>query len=169
MDHDLCSSYRPVSNLSFVSKLLEKCVLNQLMCYLEENGLICDVQSGYRQHHSCETLMIRMVNDINEKLREKKVIALLLLDLSAAFDTIDHKILIQKLSLDYGLHGDVLNWIVSYLKNRSFTVKINRRTSASCVLVCGVPQGSLLGPILFILYTKDLKRIAHSFGLSIQL
>ena len=169
LDPESCSSYRPVSNLSFVSKVLEKCVFQQLITYLENNDLICDVQSGYRANHSCETLLVRMFNDINEHVVENNAIALILLDLSAAFDTIDHKILIEKLENDYGIGCQVLMWIQSYLECRSFAVKVNHSTSSSTVLICGVPQGSLLGPILFILYTKDLKKIAEAFGLSIHL
>ena len=169
MDCDLCKSYRPVSNLSFLSKILEKVVLRQMMAFLENNGLICDVQSGYRPHHSCETLLVRMFNDINGLSDENKIVSLLLLDLSAAFDVLDHDILLRKLQYDYGIGSNVLRWIESYLKNRSFAVKINNTTSKLCDILYGVPQGSLLGPILFILYTKELKRIARHFGLDIQL
>ena len=169
LDRDLLNSYRPVSNLSFLSKVLEKCALKQLTTYLEGNGLISDVQSGYRAYHSCETLLVRMFNDINEDISKNKAVALILLDLSAAFDTIDHKLLVNKLSNDYGIGPGVLNWIISYLQNRSYSVKINSSISHIEPLLFGVHQGSLLGPILFILYTKDLKRIAHGFSLTIQL
>ena len=152
MDRDKYNSYRPVSNLSFISKVLEKSVLKLTMAYLEINGLICDVQSGYRTNHSCETLLVRMFNDINGYSDDNKVVALLLLDLSAAFDAIDHSILIEKLYHDYGIGSDVLKWIKSYLENRSFVVSINEHISALSELLYGAPQGSLLGPILFILY-----------------
>ena len=169
LDSDLLKNYRPVSNLSFVSKFLEKCALSQLSEYLEQNKLISDAQSGYRRHHSCETLLIKMVDDIDKHINENQAVALILLDLSAAFDTIDHKLLIEKLQIDYGIDNIALKWITSYLKNRTFCVKINGKMSVNDILLFGVPQGSLLGPILFILYTKDLKKIADAYGLSIQL
>ena len=169
LDHDLLNSYRPISNISFISKILEKCALKQISEYLECNQLINDAQSGYRAHHSCETLLVRMFDDINGCMEQNKAVALMLLDLSAAFDTIDHNILLEKLEIDYGIGANVLKWIFSYLENRSFSVKINNSTSGRILLLFGVPQGSLLGPILFILYTKDLKKIAEKYGLTIQL
>ena len=169
LDRDTLSSYRPVSNLSFISKVLEKCALRQLSEYLESNKLMCHAQSGYRQHHSCETLLVRMFDDINSSIAQKQAVALVLLDLSAAFDTIDHEMLATKLSSDYGIGAEVLAWITSYLECRTFSVKINNSRSTIGALLFGVPQGSLLGPILFILYTKDLEKIANRFGLTIQL
>lgn len=169
MDRDSLKSYRPVSNLSFLAKVLEKCVLKQLSQYLETNDLICDAQSGYRANHSCETLLVRMFDDINNEVDNGNAIGLLLLDLSAAFDTIDHEILVKKLRTDYGIDDNVSKWLSAYLTDRNFTVKVNNNTSSVAKLRYGVPQGSLLGPVLFILYTKDLKKIANNFGLSIQL
>ena len=169
LDRDALRSYRPVSNLAFLSKLLEKCALQQLTEYLEANHLICEAQSGYRPHHSCETLLVRMFNDINTEIDQGNAVALLLLDLSAAFDAIDHTILITKLQGDYGIGLNVLNWFNSYLQNRSYAVDINGKLSAKVLLLFGVPQGSLLGPVLFVLYTKELQKIAEAFGLTIQL
>ena len=169
LDKDLLNSYRPVSNLSFLSKVLEKCGLAPMSDYLESNNLLNEAQSGYRAYHSCETLMVRMMNDINCYISENKGVALVLLDLSAAFDTIDHGVLLEKLRQDYGFGDTVRCWIQSYLSHRSFSVKVGNKLSLAQILLFGVPQGSLLGPILFILYTKDLKRIANEFGLIIQL
>lgn len=169
LDHDAFKSYRPVSNLSFISKILEKCALLQLTTYLEGNNLISDAQSGYRAYHSCETLLVRMFDDMNREINGNKAVALILLDLSAAFDTIDYDILTQRLQNEYKITSTALDWISSYLHDRSFSVKIDNKFSSTAFLLYGVPQGSLLGPILFILYTKDLKKIAQAHGLSIQL
>ena len=168
-DADCLKNYRPVSNLPVLSKLLERAILDQLNHYLDENSLHCPVQSGYRPKHSCETLLVRMTDDILKEMEAGNVVALVLLDLSAAFDTIDHKILIQKLSKDFGISGNALAWFTDYLANRSFCVKVNQGFSDFLCLLFGVPQGSLLGPILFILYIKHLQRIAARYGLNIQL
>ena len=169
IDADNLNNYRPVSNLPTVSKLLEKVVLNQLNDYLTSNNLHCPVQSGYRPHHSCETLLVRMADDINKEIEEGNIVIVVLLDLSAAFDTIDHNILLDKLLKDYGICGKALHWVKSYLHGRSFCVKIDDTMSSLLELLFGVPQGSLLGPILFILYIKALQKIASKYGLDIQL
>jgi len=168
-DVDSLSNYRPVSNLTAVSKLLERVVLNQLNGHLTINALYCPVQSGYRPHHSCETLLVRMTDDINKQIQAGNIVIVVLLDLSAAFDTIDHGILLRKLLKDYGVGGNALRWIKSYLESRSFCVKIEDTISSLLELLWGVPQGSLLGPILFILYIKALQKIAAKYGLDIQL
>ena len=100
---------------------------------------------------------------------KNNTIALLLLDLSAAFDTIDHSILINRLATHYGVTGVALSWFKSYLDGRTFAVKLNSSTSKSGMLLFGVPQGSILGPILFVLYTKEIQNIARKHGLTIQL
>ena len=168
-DKDVLSNYRPISNLSAVSKLLERVVLNQLNQHLTDNNLYSEVQSGYRPQHSCETLLVRMFDDINNMIQADNVVIVVLLDLSAAFDTIDHSVLLGKLLNDYGIDGTALRWCKSYLENRSFAVKIDDRMSTFLELLFGVPQGSLLGPILFILYIKMLQKIAAKYGLNIQL
>lgn len=168
-DADILSNYRPISNLSAISKLLERAVLNQLNDYLTSNDLHCHVQSGYRPHHSCETLLVRMTDDINKEIQDGNIVIVVLLDLSAAFDTIDHRILLEKLLKDYCIDGKVLQWMESYLQSRPFCVKIDDAMSSLLELIFGVPQGSLLGPILFILYIKALQMIAAKYGLDIQI
>jgi len=168
-DTDCLSNYRPVSNLPAISKLLERVVLDQLNNYLAENSLHCPVQSGYRPQHSCETLLVRMTEDIFKEIQSDNIVILVLLDLSAAFDTIDHGILLDKLLKDFGIRDKALKWFKSYLQNRAFCVKVDKALSDFLCLMFGVPQGSLLGPILFILYIKYLQKIAAKYGLSIQL
>jgi len=169
LDGESLSNYRPISNLSFLSKIIEKCVSIQLTSYLEDNNLLSKVQSGYRKFHSCETATTRIHNDILITIDKKTKVVLLLLDLSAAFDTVSHPRLIKKLSSAYGITGIALTWIRSYLANRSFCVKVKDSSSSSTVLEIGVPQGSILGPLLFILYTKDLENIASMHGCCIHL
>ena len=169
VDKDVLSNYRPVSNLSAVSKLLERIVLNQLNKHLTDNNLYSEAQSGYRPKHSCETLLVRMFDDINNMIQADNVVIVVLLDLSAAFDTIDHSVLLGKLLKEYGIDGTALHWCKSYLEKRSFAVKIDDKISTLLELLFGVPQGSLLGPILFILYIKTLQKIAAKYGLNIKL
>ena len=169
LDPDCLKNYRPVSNLPVMSKILEKAVLSQLNEYLDTESLHCPVQSGYRPRHSCETLLVRMTDDILHEIEQGKVVTLILLDLSAAFDTIDHKILVKKLLADFGITGKAKSWFEDYLHARSFSVKVGQELSDAICLLFGVPQGSLLGPILFILYIKHLQMIAAKFGIRIQL
>ena len=168
-DINSLKNYRPISNLPFVSKILEKCVQKQLVKHLELNKLHAMHQSGYRANHSCETATLTMYNDLLCISDLKNKVVLLLLDLSAAFDTVNHKILLAKLKSKFGISGDVWNWFRSYLDGRSFTVTVEKSKSKGCVLKIGVPQGSILGPILFILYTKELESIARKHGLNIHL
>ena len=168
-DPESLKEYRPISNLSFVSKLVERVALDQLNDYLDANDLFCSAQSGYRPHHSCETLMVRMTDDIIGKMNQKNCIALLLLDLSAAFDTIDHQVLLDKLFQQYGITGNALEWFSSYLSDRMYNVRVRDAKSCLGFLLFGMPQGSILGPVLFVLYTKDLQEIAAKYGLTLRL
>ena len=162
-------NYRPVSNLSFISKVIEKCAAAQLTEYLEENKLFPGVQSAYRTHHSTETTLVKVVNDLLLITDEKSKAILVLLDLSAAFDTINHKILLGKLKRNYGVTGTALSWFESYLTDRKASVKVGNSTSLPLAITIGVPQGSILGPLLFVLYTKELESIAKHYGLLVEL
>ena len=169
LDSDVLNNYRPISNLSYVSKLIEKVVHKQIVDHIESQGLFADFQSGYRKHHSCETAVLKIQNDLLMLMDKKDNTVLLLLDLSAAFDTINHSLLLKRLKYTYNITGSALAWIESYLKERKFMVLINDCKSPECSLEIGVPQGSILGPLLFILYTKDLEKIVTKYGLSIHL
>ena len=166
---DDLSNYRPVSNISFLSKLVEKVVLWQIDDYLNENNLYCVSQSGYRAFYSCETLNLCMFNTILQEMDKGKVVALFLLDMSAAFDTIDHALLIATLRESYGFGGTALKWFETYLNERKFSVHAKHWQSGPAEIEHGVPQGSILGPVLFILYTKHLQHIAQKFDIHIQL
>ena len=141
----------------------------QLSQHLEINNLHAKHQSGYRSNHSCETATLTIYNDLLCISDVKSKVILLLLDLSAAFDTVNHEILLSKLTKQFGISGNALEWFKSYLNGRSFTVTIDRFRSKQCYLRIGVPQGSILGPILFILYTKELESIVRKHGFSIHL
>ena len=169
LDSDDLKNYRPISNLTFLSKVIEKCVHKQLTEYVTASGLFADFQSGYRKAHSCETAVLKIHNDVLLMLDQKSHVVLMLLDLSAAFDTINHDLLVNRLKKSYGLDGYIIKWIQSYLKNRSFKVVVNGKKSDSSSLNIGVPQGSILDPLLFILYTKDLEEIAMKYGFMIHL
>ena len=114
---------RPVSNLSFLSKIIEKAVSAQLTEHLLENSLFESHQSAYRKFHNTETALVKITNDLLLSADERKVSILALLDLSAAFDTIDHSLLINRLEHDFGLKDNVLNWFKSYLEDRTQSVK----------------------------------------------
>ena len=168
LDPNTLKNYRPVSNLPFLSKILEKVVLSQLFTYLNSHCLIPASQSAYRPFHSTETALVKVASDILNSLDSSNLSVLTLLDLSAAFDTIDHQILLSRLSSLYGITGSALNWFSSYLSDRNLSVAVNDNYSDPSPLSCGVPQGSVLGPILFILYTKPLSALLNSHSLSNQ-
>ena len=158
------NNFRPISKLPFISKILEKLVAEQLLKVVESNTIFDKFQSGFRQNHSTETALLRVMNDILMQADKGDISILVLLDLSAAFDTIDHSILINRLNTCVGISGKALEWFMSYLSNRSFSVSMGNYVSSSTPLLYGVPQGSILGPILFSLYMLPLGQIISRFG-----
>ena len=132
---------------------------------MSENRLYSKTQSAYRENHSTETALLRVHNDIMIALDARKDVVLVMLDLSAAFDTLDHNILLNRLQHHFGITGTVLDWFRSYLKDRVHRVSINSTTSTEAFLRFGVPQGSVLGPLLFTLYITPLDEIITSHGL----
>jgi len=159
LDPSELSSFRPISNLSFVSKILERLVDNRLTEHINKHSLLPPTQSAYRTNHSTETALARVQNDIITAIDHGDVGALVLLDLSAAFDTVDHPILFDILHDRFGVEGDALNWIQSYLTDRSQIVKFGSSDSCALPVTCGVPQGSVLGPRQFISYIEEMASI----------
>ena len=168
LDSDLLGNYRPVSNIAFMSKILEKCILLQLTEHLNKNNLWGKYQSAYRKFHSCETAVTKIMDDILNIKDQNNDTILLCMDLSAAFDTVDRAILISRQKTKFGIAGTVLKIILSYLTDRVFYVVTDKARSKGRSMKYGVPQGSILGPTLFILYMQDLEMIAREHGLSIH-
>ena len=169
LDVNVFKNYRPVSNLTFLSKLLEKVVAARLQRYLSDNKLYPKFQSAYRQFHSTETALLRVHNDMIGLMSQMHPVMLVLLDLSAAFDTIDKDILFTRLQSYFGIGGSALEWFISYMSERFMSVSIDNATSMSREVLYGVPQGSVLGPILYSMYTAPLSDIISSFGLSFHM
>ena len=152
-------NYRPVSNLSFISKLLERCALHQFNNHCDTNKLLPDCQSAYRMNYSTETSLVKLINNILWTMERQEVTALTALDLSAAFNTVDHEILIDILEHKFGVKDSALNWFKTYLYPRKFTVNVDGHHSREINLKFSVPQGSLAGPVLYLTYASTIKYI----------
>ena len=164
LDKNNLSNYRPVSNLKFLSKIIERIVAKQLTSHLKRYELLPIHQSGYREFHSTESALIHVSSSLFASMDSQDVSLLSLLDMSAAFDCVDHKILLKKLDCCFGISGDVAKWFCSYLTGRTQQVLFNGEMSPVEFIKYGVPQGSVLGPLLFLLYTTDVFRIIDNFG-----
>ena len=162
-------NFRPVSNLAYLSKLIERVVARRLISHMDMNKLHELLQSSYKKFHSCETALIKVQDDILKAIDNKKCVLLILLDLSAAFDTVDHHRLVQVLSERLGLTGTALKWFQNYLSSRIQSVIIDGKESDVWNILFGVPQGSVLGPILFIIYTSPLGDILRHHNISYHL
>ena len=166
LDPEVLSNYRPISNLPFLSKVLEKTVAAQLQDHLIQHHLFEKFQSGFRYGHSTETALVRVTNDLLMAADTGSPSLLILLDLTAAFDTVDHNILLHRLQYTIGLSGNVKNWFTSYLTDRTEHVALGKAKSHTNNVTCGVPQGSVLGPTLFSLYMLPLGSVISRHGLS---
>jgi hypothetical protein len=165
LDANNQSNYRPISNLAFTGKIIERMAVNQLQDYLTENNLHAPMQSAYRTHHSVETALLRVHNDILSALDVHKEALLVLLDFSAAFDTLDHDQLLHRITARYGIKDNVLQWCSSYLTGRTQSVSIGTASSDPIELKCGIPQGSVAGPITFILFSAPIQDIVAAHGI----
>ncbi len=165
LDSNNFSNYRPVSSIPFLGKVMEKTVAKQLMQHVYRHNLHDDLQSAYRAGCSTETALIKIKSDMDLILDQGDDVLFIALDLSAAFDTIDHEILLHRLEHNVGLGGSAIAWMKSYLTNRTQAVHLKDSVSKSVPLSVGVPQGSVLGPLLFLIYILPLKSIIEQYAI----
>ena len=154
------SNFRPVALLPIFSKILERAIFQQFIEYLESNRILHPSHHGFRSAHSTCTALLQMYDTWVDAQAEGEISAVIMLDMSAAFDVVDHPILLDKMKL-YGFNECSLSWLSSYLSNRSQSVLIDGHLSEPLHVVAGVPQGSILGPLLYLLYTNDLPEAVH--------
>lgn len=144
LEYELVSNYRPISNLMFTSKLCERVVATQVTSHLSENRLLESFQSAYKVGHSAKSALLRVHSDVLRSIGDGMSVVLLMLDLSAAFDTVDHQTLLHRLCNHFGIQGTACRWFTSYLAERKQFVSIGSERSTSRPLTCRVPQGSVL-------------------------
>ena len=166
LDHEIYKNFRPVSNLEMITKVTEKVAATRLNHYLEVNNLSELYQSAYKINHSCETALLPILNDILLAPDSNNCVALLTLDLSAAFDTVDHEILLECMDSKFGIKDRALAWFKSYLSDHTQFVNINGAKFDVHNTSCGVPQGSVLGPILYLLYMSPVGDILRKHNMS---
>ena len=169
LNSESLQNYRPVQNQSILSKVIERVVAQQLTAHMRENNLHEQMQSAYRQNHLTETALLKVHSDILSAVDNGCVVVLVLLDLTATFDTIDHGILLSRLSHRFGVTGAALDWLRSYLADRKQLVRIGSDNSPPTSVPFGVPQGSILGPLLFTAYSTPLGDLIRKYGLEYHL
>ncbi len=169
LDVNVLKNFRPISNIQFLAKVTESVVASRLKDHLSHNGLHEDYQSAYRTGHSTETALLKVKSDILRELDNNRVVLMVMLDLTAAFDTINHNILINRLHTTFNVSDAPLNWFKSYMTSRSSRVCIDNCFSDYVELSCGTPQGSIMGPLQFTLYIHPVGKIIRDHGLDFHL
>ena len=155
------TSYCPVSKLPFLSKVVEKSVLLRFNRHCNEKNLMPSYQSAYRANFSCETVLLKLTDDLLWAMEHQEVTPVVAIDLSATFDTVDHDLLLSVLSKKFGVVDRALNWFESYLRPRSFQVLIGDTRSKEIELPFSVPQGSCDGPVLYSVYASTLQEVIN--------
>ena len=166
LDHDIFKNYRPLYNLQFLSKLIEKVVLKRLTKHMTLNDLHCPDQFGYKKHHSTGNLLLQIVDETLVGFDKNTATVLVLLDMSAAFDTVDLQKLLSILEHKMRIKGTALKWFQSFLLGRKQKVLINGVLSELLITLYGVPQGSVLGPVLFNIYVSSLSTVFKELGIA---
>ena len=156
------TNYPPISNLAFFSKCIEKVILKELWNHFKINKLILNYQSAHRANHLTETAILNLCDNILQNMENNINTTMVALDLSAAFDTVNHKILLEVLNKYYGIQGVALQWIKSYLANRQFQIQIEDKFLEVKTIDLSVPQGSILGPIRFTCYARTLQESSQA-------